>query len=152
MFRNLEEGGYFFDRQEREVETEFMPWLMDGVNAQLANVTRARALLDTIIRQAVAAQQSQVQAHATLAASDEEKEVPADESDAGEAAVPPATDGEGDGDGPSADDGEGEGADDSAAATAPPAADDTQEEDAADGRGGDENPDAEPHEGAANED
>jgi TolA-binding protein len=56
VFRNLEDGGYFFDAQEREVETEFIPWLLDGVESELAKFTRARALVDAILAQVLRAQ------------------------------------------------------------------------------------------------
>lgn len=56
VFKNLEDGGYFFDTQEREIEAEFMPWLMDQVDVELTKFTRARALLDDIILKVIKAQ------------------------------------------------------------------------------------------------
>lgn len=53
VFQNLESGGYFYDQQEREIEADFMPWLMDGVETRLAHYGRARALLDSIIADCV---------------------------------------------------------------------------------------------------
>merc|ERR1719198_1521094 len=50
----LDDGGYFFDQQEREVESVMIPWLMDGVDAELKKMTTARALLDLILADVVA--------------------------------------------------------------------------------------------------
>lgn len=55
VFTALDDGGYFFDEQEREVEQVFLPWLMDGVDEQLSQYSRARELLDLLITDVVAA-------------------------------------------------------------------------------------------------
>lgn len=49
VFSSLEDSGYFYDVVEREVESEFMPWLMTEVGAAQKKTQQARALLDHII-------------------------------------------------------------------------------------------------------
>jgi hypothetical protein len=56
VFQNLEDGGYFYDAQERVVEADFMPWLMDGVDTELVKFARSRAILDAILAQVIKAQ------------------------------------------------------------------------------------------------
>lgn len=51
----LDDGGYFYDQQEREVESVMMPWLMDGVEQELKKEATARGLLDLLIAEVVAA-------------------------------------------------------------------------------------------------
>lgn len=46
VFGSLNEGGYFYDTQEREVESQFMPWLMDRVVDRLDTQAQARRILD----------------------------------------------------------------------------------------------------------
>ena len=55
VFGALDDGGYFFDVQNRAVETDFMPWLMDGVDDELSRYTRARDILDNMLAEVVAA-------------------------------------------------------------------------------------------------
>eukprot|EP00051_Salpingoeca_urceolata_P004372 m.64538 g.64538 ORF g.64538 m.64538 type:complete len:473 (-) comp13599_c0_seq1:181-1599(-) len=54
VFGSLKDGGFFYDEQEREVETSFMPWLMDAVDERLEQQRQARAILDGIIREVAA--------------------------------------------------------------------------------------------------
>lgn len=49
VFSSLEDSGYFYDVVEREVETDFMPWLMSEVGASQDKTQKARALLDSLI-------------------------------------------------------------------------------------------------------
>ena len=51
----LDDGGYFYDQQEREVESVMLPWLMDGVEEELKKESTARGLLDLLIAEVVAA-------------------------------------------------------------------------------------------------
>jgi len=53
VFGTLHDHGYFFDPVERDVETYFMPWLMEAVTVELNKVCVARAVLDSIIRETV---------------------------------------------------------------------------------------------------
>lgn len=48
VFQNLTEKGYFYDPVIREVETLFVPWLLNQMDAQVTNLTKARALADGI--------------------------------------------------------------------------------------------------------
>lgn len=49
VFSSLEDSGYFYDVVEREVETEFMPWLMESVAAEQAKAVQVRTLLDHLV-------------------------------------------------------------------------------------------------------
>jgi len=53
VFGTLHDHGYFYDPVERDIESTFMPWLMDEVTDELNKVRVARALLDNIIRESV---------------------------------------------------------------------------------------------------
>lgn len=53
VLSQLESEGYFYDVVEREVETEFLPWLKAQVNAHLEKKQEARDMLDALIRKAV---------------------------------------------------------------------------------------------------
>merc|ERR1712013_862110 len=53
VFGTLHDAGYFFDPVERDIETSFMPWLMEGVTGEIQKVVVARTLLDSIIRETV---------------------------------------------------------------------------------------------------
>ena len=48
VFGRLEDEGWFYDGVEREVETEFYPWLMSKVDAELDNRRKARSLVDGV--------------------------------------------------------------------------------------------------------
>ncbi|XP_042359675.1 radial spoke head protein 3 homolog [Plectropomus leopardus] len=49
VFTSLSSHGYFYDPVEKDIETNFLPWLMAEVNNSLEKRYTARALLDTII-------------------------------------------------------------------------------------------------------
>ncbi|XP_040017452.1 radial spoke head protein 3 homolog [Gasterosteus aculeatus] len=49
VFTSLRSHGYFFDPVQNDIETNFMPWLMDEVNNSLERRNTARTLLDNII-------------------------------------------------------------------------------------------------------
>ncbi|XP_065057175.1 radial spoke head protein 3 homolog B-like [Rhopilema esculentum] len=53
VFGTLNDNGYFYDPVDRDVETYFMPWLMDSVETQLEKATLARKIADSIIRNVV---------------------------------------------------------------------------------------------------
>lgn len=53
VFSRLQDEGWFSDRVLNEVELEFMPWLMSEVDKELEKKRKARALVDTLIRQVV---------------------------------------------------------------------------------------------------
>lgn len=50
VFGNLHNAGYFYDPVERDIETNFMEWLMDGVSKEVVKATVSKLILDTIIR------------------------------------------------------------------------------------------------------
>ncbi|XP_045916694.1 radial spoke head protein 3 homolog [Micropterus dolomieu] len=49
VFTSLRSHGYFYDPVEKEIETDFFPWLMAEVNNTLEKRYTARELLDTMI-------------------------------------------------------------------------------------------------------
>ncbi|CAJ1077069.1 radial spoke head protein 3 homolog [Xyrichtys novacula] len=49
VFSSLRDHGFFYDPVEKDVETHFLPWLMDEVNNRLEQRSAARELLDNII-------------------------------------------------------------------------------------------------------
>ncbi|XP_057679316.1 radial spoke head protein 3 homolog [Corythoichthys intestinalis] len=49
VFKSLRVQGFFFDPVEKDIETNFFPWLMAEVNSKLEKRTAARQLLDTLI-------------------------------------------------------------------------------------------------------
>jgi len=53
VFGTLQDHGYFFDPVERDIESKFMPWLMEHVEQDLSKARLARAVLDTLIRDMV---------------------------------------------------------------------------------------------------
>jgi hypothetical protein len=53
VFSNLNQGGFFYDPVEREVEGQFLPWLMDETVKVLDQRILARALLDSLITEVV---------------------------------------------------------------------------------------------------
>lgn len=53
VFGTLNDNGYFYDPVERDVETGFMPWLMEEVEKQLGKSILSRTVLDSIIRDVV---------------------------------------------------------------------------------------------------
>eukprot|EP01027_Heterolobosea_sp_BB2_P005448 GEZU01008333.1.p1 GENE.GEZU01008333.1~~GEZU01008333.1.p1 ORF type:complete len:392 (+),score=113.74 GEZU01008333.1:249-1424(+) len=66
VFRQLATEGFFYDHVEREVEMQFMPWLMERVDANMHQKRNSRALTDDLIKAALkkclmAAQSAKVQ-------------------------------------------------------------------------------------------
>lgn len=55
VFARLEDEGWFHDAVEREVELDFLPWLLDRTEKELDQHRRARKLVDELIRQAAEA-------------------------------------------------------------------------------------------------
>lgn len=53
VFGSLNEHGYFYDPIERDVETYFMPWLLEKVEGELNRSMVSRTVLDAIIRDVV---------------------------------------------------------------------------------------------------
>jgi len=53
VFGSLNENGYFYDPVERDVETYFMPWLLQRVEGELNQSVISRTVLDAIIRDVV---------------------------------------------------------------------------------------------------
>ncbi|XP_068087792.1 radial spoke head protein 3 homolog [Hyperolius riggenbachi] len=53
VFSSLRDSGYFYDPVERDVETVFMPWLMDEVEKVLVKNNLGRTILDILIREVV---------------------------------------------------------------------------------------------------
>ncbi|XP_052535474.1 radial spoke head protein 3 homolog [Tympanuchus pallidicinctus] len=49
VFNNLHESGFFYDPIERDIETEFLPWLMTEVEETLEKKTLGRVMLDSLI-------------------------------------------------------------------------------------------------------
>lgn len=54
VFGTLQDHGYFYDPVERDIESKFMPWLMENIEIDLSKARLARSVLDTIIREMVA--------------------------------------------------------------------------------------------------
>ncbi|KAM4695033.1 radial spoke head protein 3 homolog isoform 1-T2 [Discoglossus pictus] len=54
VFSSLRDNGYFYDPVERDVETCFLPWLMEEVEKALEKRKLGRTMLDQLIREAVA--------------------------------------------------------------------------------------------------
>ncbi|NXX79658.1 RSPH3 protein, partial [Urocolius indicus] len=53
VFNNLNDSGYFYDPIERDIETEFLPWLMTEVEETLEKKILGRTVLDSLIRTVV---------------------------------------------------------------------------------------------------
>ncbi|CAF0937870.1 unnamed protein product [Adineta ricciae] len=53
VFNNLRENGYFYDPVEHEIETSFMPWLMNKTLSHVNQLVLGRTILDSIIRDVV---------------------------------------------------------------------------------------------------
>uniref|UniRef100_A0A8C5PNK0 Radial spoke head 3 n=1 Tax=Leptobrachium leishanense TaxID=445787 RepID=A0A8C5PNK0_9ANUR len=53
VFSSLRDNGYFYDPVERDVETVFMPWLMEEVEKNLQKNNLGRTMLDLLIREVV---------------------------------------------------------------------------------------------------
>jgi len=59
VFNNLRENGYFYDPVQRDLETGFMPWVMESTLEALAACSVGRLLLDSLIRDCVARRDGQ---------------------------------------------------------------------------------------------
>ncbi|NWW34201.1 RSPH3 protein, partial [Panurus biarmicus] len=53
VFNNLYDSGFFYDPVERDIETEFLPWLMSEVEETLQKKVLGRTMLDSLIRMVV---------------------------------------------------------------------------------------------------
>ncbi|XP_015475868.1 radial spoke head protein 3 homolog [Parus major] len=53
VFNNLHDSGFFYDPIERDIETEFLPWLMSEVEETLQKKVLGRTMLDSLIRTVV---------------------------------------------------------------------------------------------------
>ncbi|XP_075056770.1 radial spoke head protein 3 homolog [Mixophyes fleayi] len=53
VFSSLRDNGYFYDPVERDVETEFMPWLIDELQKTLDKNDLGRTMIDILIREVV---------------------------------------------------------------------------------------------------
>lgn len=53
VFEKLEDDGHFYDPVTREVETVFMPWLMDSLVSDTTSFTDSRSMADDLIKQAI---------------------------------------------------------------------------------------------------
>ena len=53
VFNNLRENGYFYDPVHRDLETGFMPWIMDHTMFELDQLAIGRFALDSLIKQIV---------------------------------------------------------------------------------------------------
>ncbi|NXO89494.1 RSPH3 protein, partial [Certhia brachydactyla] len=53
VFNNLHNSGFFYDPVERDIETEFLPWLMSEVEETLQKKVLGRMMLDSLIRMVV---------------------------------------------------------------------------------------------------
>eukprot|EP00794_Sanderia_malayensis_P000030 gene30-621_t len=58
VFGTLNENGYFYDPVDRDVETYFMPWLMESVKDRLNKSRLARSIADGLIRDIVSSRHS----------------------------------------------------------------------------------------------
>ncbi|KAM8945554.1 radial spoke head protein 3 homolog [Pelodytes ibericus] len=56
VFSSLRDNGYFYDPVERDVETGFIPWLMEEVETNLQKNNLGRTMLDLLIRDVMAKQ------------------------------------------------------------------------------------------------
>ncbi|XP_041873033.1 radial spoke head protein 3 homolog isoform X4 [Corvus kubaryi] len=50
VFNNLHASGFFYDPIERDIETDFLPWLMSEVEETLQSKVLGRMMLDSLIR------------------------------------------------------------------------------------------------------
>lgn len=53
VFASLSTSGYFYDQQEREIESQFLPWLLEKVEEKLFQQNKARQVLDAILESVV---------------------------------------------------------------------------------------------------
>eukprot|EP00695_Tsukubamonas_globosa_P002864 TRINITY_DN407_c0_g1_i1.p2 TRINITY_DN407_c0_g1~~TRINITY_DN407_c0_g1_i1.p2 ORF type:complete len:150 (-),score=51.57 TRINITY_DN407_c0_g1_i1:70-519(-) len=53
VFSKLQDQGYFYDVVEREVEADFMPWLINQMQGEIDKKRNVRSLVDDLIRAAL---------------------------------------------------------------------------------------------------
>lgn len=53
VFDNLHTAGFFYDRVQREMETQVLPWLFDGAVQESQRLADAQQMVDHIIRSAL---------------------------------------------------------------------------------------------------
>jgi radial spoke head protein 3 len=53
VFNNLRENGYFYDPVQRDLETGFMPWIVQHALNELNQLNVGRLLLDSLLRNVV---------------------------------------------------------------------------------------------------
>ncbi|XP_030637535.1 radial spoke head protein 3 homolog [Chanos chanos] len=53
VYSTLKDQGYFYDPVDRDIETEFLPWLMEEVSSSFQKRYVARTVLDMLIRDVV---------------------------------------------------------------------------------------------------
>ena len=58
VFNNLRENGYFYDPVQRDLETGFMPWIIENALNQLNSLNVGRLLLDSLLRDVVSKRES----------------------------------------------------------------------------------------------
>ncbi|NXN32861.1 RSPH3 protein, partial [Nycticryphes semicollaris] len=84
VFNNLRDSGFFYDPIERDIETEFLPWLMTEVEETLKRKVLGRTVLDSLIS-AVVEKRLDAFSHKPLP---DQPEVPAEEPKPTETAQP----------------------------------------------------------------
>lgn len=50
VFGHLRDNGFFFDVQEREIESQFLPWLLDATETRITKAELARKILDALLQ------------------------------------------------------------------------------------------------------
>ena len=50
VFGALSENGYFYDPASKDVEANFVPWLLERVKVNMGKVLLSRVMIDEIIR------------------------------------------------------------------------------------------------------
>jgi len=63
VLESLVQSGHFFDPVEKEVESVFMPWLVDAAAGYLENITTARTITSNITKGVLQAQQVHLDAY-----------------------------------------------------------------------------------------
>ena len=58
VFNNLRENGYFYDPVQRDLETGFMPWIIENALNQLNSLNVGRLLVDSLLRDVVSKRES----------------------------------------------------------------------------------------------
>jgi len=89
VFGNLANSGFFYDPLVKEIESDFVPWLLDGVGSSVSGLLEAQALLDNAVVAAVASKEEKAAAAEAERLRREEEARKAAEA----AAMPPAESG-----------------------------------------------------------